>query len=249
MKVANFAAAFAAALTISAAAQAGQVNVAVAANFTEPAKEIAKLFEAATGHKAVLSFGATGQLYAQITQDAPFGVFLAADDTTPKKAAAEGFAAPGSTFTYAVGALVLWTKDAKRPVGDAALREGKFDKLAIANPKAAPYGAAAVAAMTKMGVYETLTPKLVQGANIAQTLQFADTGAAEYAFVALSQVIKKGDGAYWAVPAALHEPIRQDAALLKKAADDEVAKAFYNFLKSPEALKVIETFGYGVAAQ
>lgn len=249
MKVTHFAAAFAAALTISASAQAGEVNVAVAANFTEPAKEIAKLFEAATGHKAVLSFGATGQLYAQITQDAPFGVFLAADDVTPKKAAAEGFAAPGSTFTYAVGALVLWTKDAKRPVGDAALREGKFDKLAIANPKAAPYGAAAVAAMTKMGVYEALTPKLVQGANIAQTLQFADTGAAEYAFVALSQVIKKGDGAYWAVPAALHEPIRQDAALLKKAANDAVAKAFYNFLKSPEALKVIESFGYGVATK
>ncbi|HRJ61678.1 MAG TPA: molybdate ABC transporter substrate-binding protein [Azospirillaceae bacterium] len=249
MKVAHFAVAFATAFSISASAQAGEVNVAVAANFTEPAKEIAKLFEAATGHKAVLSFGATGQLYAQITQDAPFGVFLSADDTTPKKAAAEGFAVQGSTFTYAIGTLVLWTKDAKRPVGDAALREAKFDKIAIANPKAAPYGAAAVAAMTKMGVYEALTPKLVQGANIAQTLQFADTGAAEYAFVALSQVIKKGDGAYWVVPAALHEPIRQDAALLKKAANDAVAKAFYNFLKSPEALKVIESFGYGVAAK
>lgn len=249
MKVAHFAVAFAAALTISASAQAGEVNVAVAANFTEPSKEIAKLFEAATGHKAVLSFGATGQLYAQITQDAPFGVFLSADDTTPKKAVAEGFAVQGSTFTYAIGTLVLWTKDAKRPVGDAALRDGKFDKLAIANPKAAPYGAAAVAALTKMGLLQTLEPKFVQGANIAQTLQFADTGAAEYAFVALSQVIKKADGAYWVVPGALHEPIRQDAALLKKAANDEVAKAFYNFLKSPEALKVIESFGYGVAAK
>ena len=249
MRIACFSAAFAAALTVSAAAAAGQVNVAVAANFTEPAKEIAKRFEAATGHKAVLSFGATGQLYAQITQDAPFGVFLSADDATPKKAAAEGLAAPDSTFTYAVGALVLWTKDAKRPVGDAALRAGEFDKLAIANPKTAPYGAAAVAAMTKMGVYENLAPKLVQGANISQTLQFADAGAAEYAFVALSQVIKKGDGAYWVVPSALHEPIRQDAALLNKAANDDVAKAFYNFLKSSEALKVVESFGYGVPAK
>lgn len=248
MKVAHFStAAFAAALAFAASANAGEVNVAVAANFTEPAKEIAKLFKTATGHKAVLSFGATGQLYAQVTQDAPFGVFLSADDATPKKAAAEGFAVEGSTFTYAVGALALWTKDAKRPVNDEALRAGKFQKLALANPKTAPYGAAAVAALKKMGIYEALEPKFVQGANISQTLQFADTGAAEYAFVALSQVIKKGDGAYWVTPGALHDPIRQDAALLKKAANDDVAKAFYNFLKSPEALKVIESFGYGVA--
>lgn len=242
-------AAFLAALLVSAGAQAGEVNVAVAANFTEPAKEIAKAFEAASGHKALLSFGATGQLYAQITQDAPFGAFLSADDATVKKAETEGLAVAGSRFTYALGTLTLWTKDAARPVNDEALRAGKFEKLAIANPKAAPYGAAAVAVLTKMGIYQALEPKLVQGANISQTLQFADTGAAEYAFVALSQVIKKPDGARWVVPAALHDPIRQDAALLKKGAENPAAKAFIDFLKGPEALKVIESYGYGVVAK
>jgi molybdate transport system substrate-binding protein len=247
MKPSRFSAAAAfTVLLFSASAQAGEVNVAVAANFTEPAKEIAKTFEAASGHKTVLSFGATGQFYTQITQDAPFGVLLSADEATPKKAEAEGLAVVGSRFTYAVGTLVLWTKDPARPVNDEALRAGKFDKLALANPKIAPYGAAAVAALKKIGVYETLEPKFVQGANISQTLQFADSGAAEYAFVALSQVIKKGDGAYWAVPAGLHEPILQDAVLLKKGAENDAAKAFLDFLKSPQAVKVIESFGYGV---
>jgi molybdate transport system substrate-binding protein len=248
MKPSRFSAAAAVAVLLFSvsAAEAGEVNVAVAANFTEPAKEIAKAFEAAGGHKAVLSFGATGQFYTQITQDAPFGVLLSADEATPKKAEAEGLAVVGSRFTYAVGTLVLWTKDAARPVNDEALRAGKFDKLALANPKIAPYGAAAVAALKKIGVYEALEPKFVQGANIAQTLQFADSGAAEYAFVALSQVIKKGDGAYWTVPAGLHEPILQDAVLLKKGAENDAAKAFLDFLKSPQAVKVIESFGYGV---
>lgn len=231
-------------LSVAATAQAGEVYVAVAANFTEPAKEIAEAFEKATGHRATLSFGATGQLYAQITQDAPFGVFLAADDAAPRKAEADGLAVAGSRFAYAVGALVLWTKDPARPVGEAALRAGDFDKLAIANPKTAPYGAAAVEALRRLGLSQTLEAKLVQGANISQTLQFADSGAAAYAFVALSQVIKKGDGAFWRVPDALHDPIRQDAVLLKKAAADPAAQAFYGFLKSPEAAKVIEAYGY-----
>jgi molybdate transport system substrate-binding protein len=249
MKPSRFSAAAAfAVLLFSASAQAGEVNVAVAANFTEPAKEIAKAFEAAGGHKAVLSFGATGQLYTQITQDAPFGVFLSADDATPKKAEAEGFAVPKTRFTYAVGALVLWTKDAARPVNEEALRAGKFDKLALANPKTAPYGAAAVAALKKIGVYETLEPKFVQGANIVQTYQFVDTGNAELGFVALSQVKNKGEGVYWTVPTGLYEPILQDAVLLKKGAENDAAKAFFDFLKSPQAVKVIESFGYAVTA-
>lgn len=238
------AAAIAALLSFAAAARADEVHVAVAANFTEPAREIAKAFEAATGHKAVLSFGATGQLYAQITQDAPFGVFLAADDATPAKAEAEGFAAAGSRFTYAVGALALWSKDAARPVNAAALKEGKFEKLAVANPKTAPYGAAAVTALGRMGLYQTLETRLVQGSNISQTLQFADTGAAEYAFVALSQVVKKGDGVYWTVPTALYDPIRQDAVLLKKAEGDAAARAFHAFLKSPAVAETIRSYGY-----
>ena len=238
------------ALLLSAAGTAGaaETNIAVAANFTAPAKEIAKAFEAKTGHKAVLSFGATGQFYAQIKQDAPFTVFLAADDTTPAKAVDEGLAVAESRFTYAVGRLVLWSKDPKKVGGEETLRTGIFEKVAIANPATAPYGAAAVQTMKKMGVYDSLQAKLVQGNSIAQAYQFVETGNAEVGFVALSQVIVRNEGSCWPVPDLLHEPIRQDAVLLKKGAGDEAAKAFLAFLKGPEAGAVIARYGYGTAA-
>ncbi|MDQ2105810.1 molybdate ABC transporter substrate-binding protein [Azospirillum isscasi] len=232
-------------LSVTAAAHADETNVAVAANFTAPAKEIATAFEQKTGHKAILSFGATGQFFAQIKQDAPFTVFLAADDETPRKAVEEGLAVPESRFTYAVGRLVLWTKASGAPLGEDTLRKGAFEKIAIANPATAPYGAAAVQAMKKMGVHDALQPKIVQGNSIAQTFQFADTGAAELAFVALSQVIAKPDGTRWPVPETLHDPIFQDAVLLKKGAGNEAAKAFLAFLKGPEAAAVISKYGYG----
>ncbi|KAA0677862.1 molybdate ABC transporter substrate-binding protein [Roseomonas genomospecies 6] len=235
-------------LSVPAAAQADEFNVAVAANFTAPAKEIATAFERKTGHKPILSFGATGQFYAQIKQEAPFVVFMAADDETPRKAVEEGLAVPESRFTYAVGRLVLWTKASGSPLGEDTLRKGAFDKLAIANPATAPYGAAAVQAMKTMGVFETLQPTIVQGNTIAQTFQFAEAGAAELAFVALSQVIARPDGARWPVPEALHAPILQDAVLLKKGAGNEAAKAFLAFLKGPEAATVISKYGYGTKA-
>ncbi|HEY0836488.1 MAG TPA: molybdate ABC transporter substrate-binding protein [Azospirillum sp.] len=230
------------------AAQAGETNIAVAANFTEPAREIAKAFEAKTGHKAVLSFGATGQFYAQIRQEAPFTVFLAADDDTPKKVEAEGLAVADSRFTYAIGRLVLWSRDPAKVTGEETLKTAAFQKLAVANPATAPYGAAAVQAMKKMGVHEALQPKLVQGNTIAQTYQFVETGNAEVGFVALSQVVSKQGGSGWPVPDTLHDPIRQDAVLLKKGAGDEAAKAFVAFLKGPEAGAVIARYGYGTAA-
>jgi molybdate transport system substrate-binding protein len=235
-------------LSAAGAAHAGETNVAVAANFTEPAKEIAKAFAAKAGHTAVLSFGATGQFYAQIRQDAPFTVLLAADDETPRKAAEEGLAVAESRFTYAIGRLVLWSKDPAKVGGEETLRKAAFEKIAIANPAVAPYGAAAVQAMKTLGVYEALQPKLVQGNTIAQTYQFVETGNAEVGFVALSQVITRNEGSRWAVPDTLHAPIRQDAVLLKKGAGDEAAKAFLAFLKSPEAGAVIAKYGYGTTA-
>lgn len=239
----------AAALLTAATGSAGaaETNVAVAANFTEPAKEIAAAFAAGSGDKAVLSFGATGQFYAQIKQDAPFTILLAADDETPRKAVEEGLAVADSRFTYAIGRLVLWSKDAYRTLGEDTLKSGSFEKIAIANPKTAPYGLAAVQAMKKMGVYERLEPKFVQGNSIAQTYQFIDTGNAEVGFVALSQIIMKTEGSRWPVPELLHEPIRQDAVLLKKGAADPVARAFLAFLKGPEAAAVIARYGYGTA--
>jgi len=228
----------------SFAARAAETNVAVAANFTDPSKQIAQAFEAKTGHKAVLSFGATGQFYTQITQGAPFQVFFSADQATPKKLADEGLAAGDTLFTYAVGKLVLFSMNADLVKNEQTLKDGKFNKIAIANPTAAPYGAAAIETMKAVGVYDALTPKIVQGANINQTFQFVETGNAELGFVALSQVIERSGGSRWLVTANLYSPIRQDAVLLKTGAGNPAARAFLDFMKGPEAAAVIEKFGY-----
>jgi molybdate transport system substrate-binding protein len=235
------------ALLQPALAQAGEeIKVAVAANFTEPAREIAAAFEKATSNKAVLSFGATGQFYAQIAQGAPFEILISADKATPAKAISEGHAVAGTAFTYAVGKLVLFSKTSGLALGEATLKEGKFAKIAIANPATAPYGAAAVETMKALGVYDALQAKIVQGNNIGQTFQFIDTGNAEVGFVALSQVILAKDGSRWMVPSNLYSPIAQDAVLLKNGAGNAAAKAFLAFLKGPEARAVIEKYGYGV---
>jgi molybdate transport system substrate-binding protein len=236
------------ALGAPTAALAAQTNVAVAANFTDAANEIAEAFQEETGHEAVLSFGSTGQLYTQITQDAPFEVFLAADDERPRKAEDEDLAVPGSRFTYAIGKIVLWSQDPDLVKGEATLKRGDFTRIAIANPVTAPYGAAAVQAMEALGVYERLEPKIVQGNNIAQTYQFVVTGNAELGFVALSQVARNTEGSAWEVPPDLYEPIRQDAVLLEKGVDSEAAKAFIKFLRGPEAAPIIAKYGYGTAA-
>jgi molybdate transport system substrate-binding protein len=233
--------------SIFAAAQAaaGQASVAVAANFTDAAKEIAAAFEKLTGHRAVLSFGSSGQLYTQITQHAPFEVFLSADDERPKLALSDGYAVADSRFTYAIGRIVLWSKDAKLVTGPETLKQPTFRKIAIANPAAAPYGIAAIEAMKALGVYEPLQAKIVQGNSIAQTYQFIDTGNAELGFVALAQVISRTEGSRWLVPEDLYTPIRQDAVLLKTGQNNEATKAFLAFLKGPEAIHIIQTFGYG----
>ncbi|MCP3056110.1 molybdate ABC transporter substrate-binding protein [Aurantimonas sp. LRZ36] len=225
-------------------ADAATVRVAVAANFTEAAKAIAAAFAAKTGDTAELSFGSTGTLYTQISQNAPFEVFLAADDARPKKAVAEKLAVEGTVFTYAIGKIVLYSADPDRITGAETLKAGDFDRIAIANPMTAPYGAAAIAAMKALGVYDALEPKLVQGTNIAQTFQFVATGNAELGFVALAQVAGNESGSLWELPTDLHPPIRQDAVLLETGRDSQTAKAFLTFLKGPEAAAIIRRFGY-----
>ncbi len=226
-------------------ASAGTVNVAVAANFTDAANEIATLFKASTGHDAVLSFGASGALYTQITQAAPFDVFLSADNERPARAMTEGHGVAGTVFPYAIGRLALYSANPALVTGEETLRSGAFAHIAIANPATAPYGRAAVEAMTALGVYDATAPKFVQGANITQTFQFVDTGNAELGFVALSQIIATDAGSRWVVPEQLYEPIRQDAVLLVHGATNEAALAFMDFLKGPEANAVIEKYGYG----
>jgi molybdate transport system substrate-binding protein len=231
-----------ASLALSSLAHADSVTVAVAANFTKVAEELAPLFSAETGHEVVYSFGATGQLYTQISQGAPFEVFLAADDERPSKAVAEGLAVEGTVFTYAVGALALYSTALDLGDGKAVLAADGFAKLAIADPATAPYGRAALEALDALGLTAAVTPKLVTGENISQTLQFIETGNAELGFVAASQVV--GKSGVWLVPADLYQPIRQDAVLLKTGEAHPAAKAYLDFLKSDKALAVITAAGY-----
>ena len=235
-------------LACSSTALADQVQVAVAANFTAPMQTIASEFEKDSGHQLVVSFGATGQLYAQIKNGAPFEVFLSADESTPTKLESEGAAVGGSRVTYAIGTLALWS--AKEGYVDAkgeVLQSGEFKHLAIANPKTAPYGLAATQVLASLGLSETVAAKLVEGQSIAQTLQFVASGNAELGFVALSQVYKNGkitSGSAWIVPAALHTPIRQDALLLRKGENNPAAVALMAYLQGPKAAAVINSYGY-----
>jgi len=227
---------------------AAETQVAVAANFAEPAKEIAAAFKAATGHTAVLSFGSSGQFYAQIAHGAPFEVFLSADAERPQQIEREGLGARGSRFTYAVGRLVLYSKTPGLVDGRGAVlnKPTAFAKLAVADPATAPYGLAAMETLQKLHVYEASKPKIVTGVSIAQTYQFVETGAADLGFVALSQVINVSGGSRWIVPEADHAPIDQQAILLNAGKSDEAAKAFLAFLRGPQAAAIIKTYGYGV---
>ncbi|MNY84331.1 Molybdate-binding periplasmic protein precursor [compost metagenome] len=230
------------------AAHAETISVAVASNFTAPMQKIAAQFEKDTGHKAELSFGATGKFYAQISNGAPFGILLAADDKTPAKIAQEGKGDAASRFTYSIGKLVLWSKqDGYVDANGEVLKTGKFQHVAIANPKLAPYGLAAEQTLTKLNLLDAIKPKFVQGENIGQTYQFAATGNAELGFVALSQVMEDGKikaGSAWVVPAQMHEPIRQDAIVLNNAKDNVAAKALMDYLKGDKARAIISAYGY-----
>lgn len=234
------------ALGISSAASAASTLVAVAANFTDAATKIAAAFAEATDHEAVLSFGATGQFYTQIAQEAPFEVFLAADDERPALAVEEGYGVEGSVFTYAIGQLVLFSAEPGKVTGPETLASGDFRQIAIANPETAPYGAAAVKTMTALGIYDSLKPKFVQGQNIGQAYQFVKTGNAEIGFVALGQIAQSDAGSRWVVPQELYEPVRQDAVLLKKGSQNPAAIAFLDFLKGDKAAAIIKEYGYAL---
>ncbi len=230
------------------AAQAGEVQVAVAANFAGPLARIGAAFTAATGHVLKVSSGATGKFYSQVINGAPFEVLLAADDETPRKLVDAGLAVPGSAFTYAVGTLVLWS--AEPGVVDSqgqVLGSDKLRHVAIANPKTAPYGAAAMQVMQARGLAAALAPKLVTAESIARAYQFVATGNAEIGFVALSQVAVPGKpmtGSYWLVPRELYGEIRQDAVLLKAGEANPAARALLDFLKGDTARQIIQAFGY-----
>lgn len=238
------------ALGLSSAALADEVKVAVAANFTALMKAIAANFEKETGHKVTASFGSTGKFYSQIQNGAPFDVFLAADDQRPAKLEQEHAIVDGSRFTYATGKLVLWSaQDGYIDDKGAILKKGDFSKIALAQAKLAPYGLAAEETMKKLGLYDALLPKFVLGESIGQTYTFVSTGNAQLGFVALSQVFQDGkfkSGSGWIVPAALHNPIRQDAVILAKGKDNKAASEFADYLKSEPVKALIRSYGYDV---
>jgi molybdate transport system substrate-binding protein len=230
------------------AAQAGEVTVAVAANFTAPMQKIAQAFEQDTGHKAQLAFGATGKFYAQIKNGAPFAVLLAADDETPARLEKEGLAVTGTHFTYATGRLALWSKQPNL-VDDKGevLRSNSFIKIAIADPKLAPYGIASMEVIHKMGVQANVVPKLVQGESIGQTYQFVSTENAQLGFVALSQISFDGritQGSAWVVPQSMHTPLKQDAVLLNAGKDNAAAVALLKYLQADKAIAIVRSYGY-----
>jgi molybdate transport system substrate-binding protein len=238
-------------ISASSLCNAATTLVAVASNFAKPMTEIAEAFEKSTGHSANLAFGSSGKFVSQLENGGPFEVFLSADASNPAKLEKSGLAVHGSQFTYAIGKLVLWSATPGL-VDDQGqvLSKGGFKHLALADPKLAPYGAAAVEAMKNLNVLDKLQPLFVQGENIAQTYQFISTGNAELGFIAFSQVINDGkiaSGSGWIVPSNLHQPILQDAVLLKKGAENPAAPALLKFLKSPEARAIIRKYGYDIA--
>lgn len=228
------------------AARADEVRVAVATNFAPVLLQLAERFAAATGHRLLISGGSSGKLYAQIAQGAPFDVLLSADAERPRRLEAQGLAVAGSRFTYARGRLVLWSpKPGVVDEGGQVLRRGQFKRLALANPRIAPYGAAAQDVLQALGMWETLRARIVQGEDIGQSFQFVRTGNAELGFVAWAQVKAQGEtGSFWLVPETLHRPIEQQAVLLARAGDNEAARVFVDFLRSKSAREIIARAGY-----
>lgn len=229
---------------------AADVRVAVAANFTAPMQMIAQAFEQETGHKVHLAFGSTGGFYAQIKNGAPFQVFMAADEATPTLLVQEGWGVANSRAPYAMGKLVLWSAQAGLvdDKGDV-LKSARYQRLALANPKLAPYGAAALETLRALGLVSQTQSKWVQGENVAQTYQFVASQNAQLGFVSLSQVLKDGkiaQGSAWVVPAHLYSPIRQDMLLLTSAQNDAAARALLQFMRSDKAQTIIRSFGYGL---
>lgn len=226
---------------------AEQVLVAVAANFVPPFREIAIEFETATGHHVRVATGSSGNFYSQIKNGAPFDLFFSADMERPRLLEDEGLGVKDSRFTYAIGRLVLWSPNADLVKGEETLRSKNFKRLAIANPKAAPYGMAAMQAMQKLELWENVRPHMVMGESLGQTMGFIESGNAQLGFVALSQVLDPkilGQGSRWDVPSHLHEPIKQDVILLTKGKDNQAARALMEFIGGPQAKKIIERYGY-----
>jgi len=231
---------------VAANAEADEIKVAVATNFVAAMNALVERFSQSSGHTVLVSAGSTGGHYAQIKNGAPFEAFFSADTERPRLLESEGLAVPGSRFLYAVGRVALWSKRPGYVDADGKILEtGDFLHLAIANPELAPYGAAAHEVLTARGLWDRLQPRLVTGQDIGQAYSFVQTGNAELGFVAWAQLARPGaqiEGSYWLVPDSMHQPIEQEAVLLR---DVPAARALLEFVKGPEGREIIRSYGYG----
>jgi len=236
------------------AAQAQEIRVAAAADLKFALDELDAQYEKQAGKKIDVSYGSSGNFFAQIQNGAPFDLLLSADIEYPRKLAAAGLAEPGTLYEYAVGRIVIWMPaDARADLaklGWKALLEPGVERIAIANPEHAPYGRAAVAALRNAGVYEQVRRRLVYGENIAQAAQFVASGSAQAGILALSLAVSPPmrDGKRWEIPADMHPPIEQGAIILKSSKDKEGARAFLAFLKSDAGRKILESYGFVLPA-
>ena len=239
------------AMLFSLVARAEQLTIAVASNFAAPMQQIARQFEERSGHQVKLAFGSTGKIFAQIYHGAPFQGFFSADQAKPAQLVELGLAEAGSRFTYAEGKLALWSSKSKFVDSNGeVLAHGSYNRLAIANPKLAPYGAAAVEVLQQLGLEESTRPRWVQGENISQTYQFVASGNADLGLVAVSQLLQDGSttkGSVWVVPEHLYSPIRQDAVILQRGLDSSAMNEFWEFVQSAEARAIIRAYGYRTA--
>jgi molybdate transport system substrate-binding protein len=222
--------------------EAEEVNIAVAVNFTAPLREITNDFSNSSGHTVKITAGSTGQLYAEIRSGSSFDVFLAADQRRPHMLEIDSLAS--GRFTYAIGKLVLWHKEEHQLLNDAVLKQGKYAKLALANPKLAPYGAAAIAVMERLNMDKSAMNKWIIGEDLNETYQYVSSGAAEMGFIAMSQLLLDNRGSYWEIPQSLYDPLRQDAVLLTKGQNNPAANAFMDYLKTPQVRVILDKYGY-----
>jgi molybdate transport system substrate-binding protein len=231
---------------------AQQITVAAAADLQFALKDIAAQFEKSSGAKVQLSFGSSGNFFAQIQNGAPFDVFFSADLDYPQKLEAAGLVEPGSLYQYATGKIVLWTRsDSGVDLKDGlkALLDPRVKKIAIANPNHAPYGRAALAALQHEGLYEKVKDKLVFGENVSQAAQFTDSGAAQAGIIALSLAIAptmKEKGSYFEINPAFHSPLHQACVVLQSSKQKATARAFFEFLKKPETIRLLQSYGFSL---
>lgn len=246
-------------VVFSSTSSAETVRLAVASNFAEPIRAIIKQFEQQTSHTVVFSLGSSGKLFAQIQHGAPFDVFLSADADKPERLIQSGDAVSPSK-TYAMGQLVLWSSNSNKIVNGRLLKEGDFNKIALANPKLAPYGLAAQETLEALDLTKASRSTWIMGENINQAFQFVQSGNADLGFIAYSQLkalihkqnqtqAQTTSSSFWLIPSKLHQPIKQNAVMLKRGQENPAAQAFFDYLFSPAVTELIVSHGYQNAAR